>query len=368
MYRTQLYDPLSDPKRAEFLNYEVYSNENGYYIPIQRNSVLFRPGSVLWKFYHSIKWYIIKSIFCRLVMILYSSLLIVEVSNIFDQKLILLNFLYLFLILFDGFMVIFVRKGLEDKWCCLSILFFICANALPLWILEINYGSFLSINIFNPEFMHHYNSHYKHLNETFILKQVNLSNGATLDLDDEWQRSIDKQPYAYKLERHEALFCLILITSCILIPHPNLSWSAISAWTEFTFNTILDIYMTIIMCRDARSNLSKSIVIACYVISTGALLPISLNIYSENEDQSDSLKISKLRMITDNFYFRFTVQIVLSDLPFLILRLIILKNLKFVKKDMYYLIVKQIIIIICKITVMIYNWVNEFIKNHIETN
>lgn len=364
MFRSQLYDPTFDPERPEFYD-EKTSSKDGYFISLKETR-FFSTGSLLWYLYRSNYWQPFRSILCRLLMISYSLLLIFQTSYLFDEKLILLNISYLFLIVIDCFIVIYVRKGLEDRWCSLSILYFVCANSIPFWMLEINYGSFLSINIHNFEFSHHLESHYKQFTDSKILNNVTLKNGFVLSPESSWQESISKEKYSSLLEKHEALFCLILILCRIFIPQATLTWGAISSLSEFSFNTILDIYSTLNMCRDARLKLPKSIIIACFVISNGALFPIALNIFPDSESY-DSLKISLLRRLTDNFYFRLVTQIIFADLPFLCLRLIILSNLKYVKKEMYYLIAKQIIIIFVKVTVMIYNWIKNFIeKNSLE--
>ncbi|CAF0749264.1 unnamed protein product [Brachionus calyciflorus] len=352
MFRSQLYDPLTDPERPEF-----YHGKS-----LRKNTLIFIQNSKFRNIFKSKLWQPIKSIFCRLLMISYSLLLIIEAFSLLGEKLILLNIFYLVLIIADGVVVIFKRKGLEDRWCCLSILYFICANSIPFWLLEINNGTFLSLNIHNPDFIHHIESHYKQLNDSkIVLKIVNLNEEERINSDVIWQESFSKDDISSMLEKHEALLCLTLILCRVFIPQATLTWGAISSLSEFSFNTILDIYSTINMCRDPRLNLPKSIGIAGVIISNGALLPIALNIFPDQES-FDKLKISLLRNLTDNFYFRLIIQILFADLPFLILRLVILYNLKYVKKEMYYLIAKQVIIIFVKIMAMTYNLINNYVR------
>lgn len=358
MIRSQLYDPLVDPERPEYYSADEKSSSTNS----QRHFSSL--ASRQYTFYKTKYSQLIRSIACRLLMILYSLFLIIETSLLFKEKLLLLNILYLILIIADCFIIIYLRGGLEDRWCSLSLLYFIAANSIPFWMLEINYSTFLSINVHNPDFLHHFESHYKQFNDSkLVLSSVKLKNGKILNSDTGWQESINKEKYSSVLEKHEALFCLTLILCRIFIPQATLTWSAISSLTEFSFNTIFDIYSTISMCRDPRINLPKSILVAAFVVSNGALFPIALNIMPDL-DRRDHLKISPLRKLTDNFYFRLITQIIFSDSPFLLLRLVILSKLKYVKKEMYYLIAKQIIIIFVKIIVMIYNLIRNFIENH----
>ena len=343
MLKSQLYDPFIDPQRPEFYN-EKY---------LRKNTIRSIPNSLILKIYKSKFWLSIKSIFCRLLMISYSMFLIIETTVLFGENLILLNIFYLFLILADGFIVIFRRKGLEDRWCCLSILYFICAISTSFWIIEINHGHFLTLQIFNPDYINHLDHHYRSFKDNDVILSNETFN-SNENLDKDWLKISKNEDYASMLEKHEALFCLTLMISRVFIPQATLTWGAISSLVEFSFNTIFDIYSTINMCRDPRLNLSYQIRIAGVLVSNGALLSISLNIFPDSSSYKNA-KISILRKLTDNFYFRLIIQIFFADLPFLLIRLVILKNIKYVKKEMYYLIAKQIIIILVKTLVMIYN-------------
>lgn len=343
MLKSQLYDPFIDPQRPEFYN------ENF----LRKKTIISIPNSIILKLYRSKFWLSIKSILCRLLMIFYSMFLIIETTVLFGENLILLNILYLFLIIADGFIVIFRRKGLEDRWCCLSILYFICAISTPFWIIEINHGHFLTLQIYNPDYVHHLDHHYRFFkdNDAILTSEIFSSNES---LDKDWLKFSKNEDYSSMLEKHEALFCLTLMICRVFIPQATLTWGAISSLVEFSFNTIFDIYSTINMCRDPRLNLSYQIRIAAVLVSNGALLSISLNIFPDSSYFKNA-KISTLRKLTDNFYFRLIIQIFFADLPFLLIRLVMLKNLKYVKKEMYYLIAKQVIIILVKTLVMIYN-------------
>ena len=117
------------------------------------------------------------------------------------------------------------------------------------------------------------------------------------------------------------------------------------------------------MCRDPKLDLPQNIIIACYVVSYGALISISLNMFSEESDTQNKLNISFLRQVSDNIYFRVIIQIVFADLPFLIIRLLIINKYQMlIKPDIYYLITKQYIIITCKILFMIYCWSKNYLK------
>lgn len=357
MYRTQFYDPSIDPERPEF--YNVSSPKTGYKIFL-KDKTFVSVGSKFWFFYKSSLWSPLKSCACRFLMIVYSIFLIHETSNLFDEKCLWFCASFLILILIDGLVVIILRQGLEDRWCSLSLIFFICSNTTPLWMLEINYGIILSSNVFNPDHVHHIESHYREINNsTIVLNNLKFGN-ETVNVDIMWSEILNKESYSSIIEKHEALFCLVLVICRIFIPQATLTWSAVSTQSEFTFNTIFDIYSTISMCRDARLNLPKYISILTIVISNGALFPIALNIFPDS-DSYENLRISKLRQLTDNFYFRLIAQMMFADVPFLVLRFVILTNLKYVRNEMYYLIAKQIIIIFCKITLMTYN----LIKNNL---
>lgn len=350
MLKSQLYDPSTDPLRPEFYNEKI----------LRKNTIVTIPNTTIIKIYKSKIWISIKSTACRLLMIFYSMFLIIETAVLFKEYLLFLNVFYLFLILADGFVVIFKRKGLEDRWCCLSIIYFICAISTPFWLMEINHGIFLTLKIYNPDFMLHFDHHYRYLRGSDVILTIGImKTGEKFDSDNDWLNMSIKEEYSSMLEKHEALFCLTLIICRVFIPQATLTWGAISSLVEFSFNTIFDIYSTINMCRDPRLNLPNNIRIAGVLVSNGALLPISLNIFPDS-NSFDGSKISLLRKITDNFYFRLIIQILLADLPFLMLRLVILKNLKYVKKEMYYLIAKQIIIILVKLMVMIHNIITSF--------
>ncbi|RNA11285.1 hypothetical protein BpHYR1_016964, partial [Brachionus plicatilis] len=200
MLKSQLYDPFTDPQRPEFYNEKI----------LRKNTIINIPNSGT-----------------------------------------------------DGFVVIFKRKGLEDRWCCLSILYFICAISTPFWIIEINHGIFLSLQIFNPDFMHHFDHHYRPLKDSdVVLTKGSLRTGEQFDTDTDWLNISKKEVYSSMLEKHEALFCLTLMICRVFIPQATLTWGAISSLVEFSFNTIFDIYSTINMCRDPRVNLSYKIRIA----------------------------------------------------------------------------------------------------------
>jgi hypothetical protein len=359
MFRTQFYDPSIDPERREFyLTHESQSKSVSITVLSETLS------SKKKRFFFARNIFL--SIFCRFLMISYSILLVLEIALFFNEKIVLLNLFFLILMIADCLIVIFVRKGLEDRWCSLSILYFICANSVPLWMLEIKYGYILSTNIYSSDFYHHFESHYKQFNDSkTVLNTVFFENkNKTINADSIWLEKIDKEQFSLILEEHEALFCLILIFCRIVLPQATLTWGAISSLSEFSFNTILDIYFTISMCRDSKFNFPKSLVAAIFIISNCSLLPIALNIFpdSDSNDPINSLTISSLRRLTDNFYFRYIIQILLADLPFLILRLVILTKLKYVKKEIYYLIAKQVVILISKFAIMIYNWLRNFIK------
>ena len=358
MFRTQLYNPRIDPERQEYYNANGPSNLDGYFVSVD-NQEYFSPGSKLWHIYKSKQWYTFKSVACRLLMIIYTIYLTNETYKFFNEILILLNLSYLILISIDCWVVIKVRHGLEDRWCSLSILFFICANTSSLFLFELFYNSFLTHEIFQPDKARHIDLEYrlKH-----VLTNANI-NGTNLNSDRMWNETLDIEIYCNELSKHEAIFCIVLILCRLFLPQATLTWSAISTMCEFSFNTIFDVYTTLNLCRDAKLNLPENIVIACFVISNGALISISLNLFNNDfEDKSiDGPPISILRSISDNFYFRLVVQILLADLPFLVIHLLIIKRYQMlIRPDIYYLITKQCIIILCKIFFMIYIWFHDF--------
>jgi hypothetical protein len=347
MFRTQLYNPLIDPERQEYYN----NKSEGYYLTVDHRNI-FSPGTKLWHIYKSKLCHIFKSITCRLVMIAYTVYMIYQTYDFFNEILIMFNFIYIILILIDCFIVVHIRKGLEDRWCSLSILYFICANTTCLFLFEIFYNSFLTLNIFHPDTIEHMKQEYSFNNLTIMIDSIN-----------EDQNLLNEETYYNELSRHESLFCIILIFSRLFIPQATLTWSALSTICEFSFNTIFDVYTTINMCRDPKLDLPQNIIIACYVVSYGALISISLNMFSEESDTQNKLNISFLRQVSDNIYFRVIIQIVFADLPFLIIRLLIINKYQMlIKPDIYYLITKQYIIITCKILFMIYCWSKNYLK------
>ncbi len=372
MIRTQLYDPFVDPERPEFNQRLSSDTHDELFLSPTFNLKQNKPIKARKSHkQNKIAFFKFKSIICRLLMILYSSMLILETTIFFNEQLILLNMLFLLLIVADCYIIVCVRKGLEDRWCCLSIFFFICANSIPLWLLEITYSSMLLVNIYNPDFIKFdVDAHFKPYNDSkTILSWVKLDNDEILNSDSTWLDQVNKDRYSFVLELHEALFCLILIVSRLALPQANLTWSAISSISEFSFNTILDVYFTMSMCREAKYNLPKDVVVASFVVSNLALLPIALNTFPEDESTSETNKeacftISTLRRFTDNFYFNFIMQIVFTDLPLLVVRLLIMNNLKYVKNEFYYLIAKQVLILCCKLAVMIHNWLNQFLRTY----
>jgi hypothetical protein len=376
MRRSQLYDPFVDPERPEFYSRNSSNTHHSLFSEqlshrsVKPKQILSRPN-----YFKDTSLLKLKSILVRLLMITYSFLLILETAIFFNEQLILLNMLFLVLIVVDCYVVVHIRHGLEDRWCSLSILFFICANSIPLWLLEITYSSMLSVNVYNPDFIKFdLETHFKPYNDSkAILSSVALASGQSLNSDTAWLDQINKDRYSFMLELHEALFCFILIISRILLPQVNLTWAAISSISEFSFNTILDVYFTMSMCREAKHKLPESVVIVSFVVSSAALLPIALNLCPDGSDLGENgstaaaaavsgFRISSLRRLTDNFYFNFVIQIVFTDVPLLTVRLLIMTKLKYVKNEFYYLIAKQILILICKLAVMFYNWARGFLK------
>ena len=349
MFRTQLYNPLVDPERQEYYTSTLTGEDNGYYFSLDQSNLTTK----LWHFYKSKKWHTFKSISCRILMIAYTIYLNLNLFYLLNEKLVLFNLVYLALIVIDCAVVLFVRKGLEDRWCSLSLLFFICANTTSFFLLENFYNSFLTLSIFTPDMAKHIELEYD-LIDSNVLKKVEL-NESIIDSTTHWNNLIDKEDYFNILSQHEAIFCIVLILSRLFLPQATLTWSAISTMCEFSFNTLFDVFSTMSLCRDSKLNLSQDIIIACYLISNSALISISLNLFNDESDEESDLKISLLRIISDNFYFRLIMQIIFADLPFLVIRLIIITKFQtLVRPDIYYLIAKQFIIIACKFFFMIY--------------
>ena len=186
----------------------------------------------------------------------------------------------------------------------------------------------------------------------------------TTQLDEMWMINVKRETYKTKIEKQEALFCFILILTRILMPQKCISWNNIINMNEYTFNTILDINFTLIMCRDAKLEIPRHLIIWCFIISSCALLTTSLNVFTDTDSYIDKSQcVSYINNITDNFYFRYIVQILLTDMPFLILRINILMCLKFIKKEIYYLILKQVVIIACKLIILVKHFFDEMIRN-----
>lgn len=354
MFRTQLYNPLVDPERQEYYDAATIQTD-GYYLTLDHKEY-FSPGTKLWHFYKSKAWHTIKSIGCRLVMISYTAYSIIESYIFFNEIILLFNLIYILLILVDCFIILSVRKGLEDRWCSLTILFFICANTTPFFMLEIYYNSFLTLNVFHPDLSKHIELDYS--------KEITNNTVLVIDSNKIWSDSLNKELYYNILSKHEAIFCIILIFSRLFLPQATLTWSAVSTMCEFSFNTVFDVYTTMSLCRDPKLNLPQNIIIACYIVSNGALISISLNLFNEDSDVDSKLNVSLLRRISDNFYFRLIIQILFADLPFLVIRIIIITRFQtLIRPDIYYLIAKQLIIINCKIVFMAYNWCSNYLKD-----
>ena len=78
----------------------------------------------------------------------------------------------------------------------------------------------LSANVFNPEFLHHMELHYKPFNDSRAI----LSAAQTLNSDTLWQDTVSRDRYSVVLEKHEALFCLVLILRYLLISVAKYLW------------------------------------------------------------------------------------------------------------------------------------------------
>lgn len=333
-------------------------------------------------------WQLIRLITCRALMIAYSVWLIVECSLLFNNNLIYLNCAFLILIIIDGILVGTIHDGLEDRWCSLSIVFFVCGTSIPFWLLEIT----SSVVLVHQQTSRSVSSSIVG-NRTSLSSQVDLlkrTNESFLSSNQrDWFENASKNLYMSMLGKHEALFSSVLIVCRIFIPQAALTWSDISSQSEFAFNTIFDIYATLSMLRDPRVSLPRPIWIVTFVVCNGALYPIALNglpqthqLIDENDHtlaenilvhgslqhrrfrrslMNSSSIFPRFERITQSPYFRICLQIVLADFPFLVLRLIILANLRFVRREMYYLIAKQFIIIFCKLGIMANDWCRQFL-------
>lgn len=322
-------------------------------------------------------WLLFKLIVCRIAMIIYSIWLIIECAMLFDNKLVYLNCAFSILIIIDGTLVIKTHGGLEDRWCSLSVLFFVCGTSIPFWLLEITSSVILTKSVFSSDRAAQLEIQSR---ELAALNPLRVGTNESLSRD--WLENVSDSQYMSMLGKHEAFFSSVLIISRIFIPQAKLTWSDISNQSEFAFNTIFDIYSTLSLIRDSRIKLSRSIWIMTFVVCNSALYPIALNAFPQDNNNSNKDQIEndhfnnnhelvsntspqtsfyKFRRITDSPYFRLGMQVALADFPFLVLRLIILTNLRFVRREMYYLIAKQIIIIVCKLGIMAYDWCRVFL-------
>jgi hypothetical protein len=162
-----------------------------------------KPGSRLWSIYKSHYWSYSRSIVCRLLMLSYSLYFIVKSAWKLNEYFLLINLFYIIFIVVDAFIVLRIRSGLEDRWCSFSLIFFICANTIPLCLFELNYGSFLSTNIFHSDFQQHHDTHYRHLNNHLLLKSGDHS---TLDNSDtKWYSLLSADQLKSDLETYEVI-------------------------------------------------------------------------------------------------------------------------------------------------------------------
>lgn len=167
----------------------------------------------------TIYWRQFRSIFSRLIMILYIIILNYNVVQIFDECLFYLNYLFIILIAFDGFFVLCLRNGLEDSWCSLSILFYVTASMNAIFMVEINLNSYWG-NIFQKEdFMNRIDSEYKRLSESTVLTKVNVDKNF-YDSDKHWFEGLEKV-YEHEIAEFEIAFCYVLIVVRFLIPQGN---------------------------------------------------------------------------------------------------------------------------------------------------
>jgi hypothetical protein len=337
---------------------------DGYYVPLKHQSI-FSPGSKLWFLCQKSIWNTIRSILCRLLMIAYTIVLNHHIAEIFNENLFYINILFVFLIIIDGFVVLFIRNGLEDSWCSFSILFFVSANVTPLFMLEININTFWE-NIFQNDFLNHIDSYYdKRLGDSKVLNKITVNN-ITIDSDKHWLDGFDKEPYNYEISKFETLFCYTLITVRFLLPQVGLTWANIGSMIEFTFNTLFDVNATCSLLREQKFKLPFWLTIFIYCNAKALLICISLNMYTEptcDNTYERKSKLSPLRNIVENYYFQFLVQIVFAELPFLISRIVIVLNwYELLKADFLYSMVKQSIIITCKILIMVHHKITDFNK------
>jgi hypothetical protein len=302
------------------------------------------------------------TIACRLLMLAHTVYVVRQTVYIFDESIIYLNLVFMPLIVIDGFIVIYARNGLEDRWCNFSLLFYVCANLVPLWTVELSF-SMLWHTVFQTSYIKHIESHYKTLSQTQVLTKISIGN-LTLDLDKSWLEIFKKEVFLEITGTFEASFCLVLIVSRLLIPQAGLSWSSIGHMTEYSFNTLFDVYSTLNLLRESRFTLSKWLVVINFCICNAQLLCLTLNIYINEPSSFDfTPKISKLRKLTETYYFRNLVQIFFVDVPFLSSRIVILYNwYQFIKAEIFYSIGKQSIIFICKMMVLIHYFVNVFLN------
>lgn len=286
-------------------------------------------------------------------MLVHSTFLIIYAAENFDESVVLLNFIFSLMILVDGFIVIAFRKGYEHRWCSFSILFYICANLAPFWMIEISISSLvqnMQQTILSNDFNQHLDFHFKHLGDNIILNKVYLNN-LSIDTDKSWLDFFNKEIYLQILTKNESIFCFILIVSRLFLPQAGLTWASISTRIEFSFNTLFDVYSTLGLLREPKLTLPNWIVSVNFCVSTAELLCIALNVYSYVK--KSNLRSSPLERWVDNFYFGYIVQIVFADLPFIVTRIIILKISSYNKADILYSIGKQTIIIICKVLVIL---------------
>lgn len=317
-------------------------------------------------------WLLFRLVTCRILMIAYSVWLAIECASLFNDQLVYLNLAFSLLIALDGLLVVKLRNGLEDRWCSLSILFFVCGTSIPFWLLEITSSVILAKSVFLPDRSSQLEVHAGR--ELAAANPVRPMGGENESLSYGWLESVPKTRLMNMLGKHEALFSSVLIVSRIFMPQAALTWSEISNQSEFAFNTIFDIYSTLSLLRDPRTNLSSTIWIMTFFVCNCALYPIALNVFPHDHDDDDANEDDELyfsnrplsshqrfRHLTDSPYFRLGMQVALADFPFLILRLIMLANLRYVRREMYYLIAKQFIIIVCKLGIMAYNWCRRFL-------
>ena len=312
-------------------------------------------------------WNQLRSILSRLLMIIFTIILNHNVAKIFDENLFYFNYLFIILITIDGYIILFLRNGLEDSWCSFSVLFFVTANINSIFMVEINLNSYWG-NVFQKDdFISKIDLDQKRLNDSTVLTRVNINNQRIIESDKYWFEGLERV-YQNEIIEFETTFCYILIIVRFLIPQDGLTWSDVNSIVEYTFNTLFDVYSTCNLLRETKFNSPVWLTILHYCIANSQLTCMSLNIYTESisEDKYKTLKLSPLRKLVENYYFQFLVQIIFAELPFLISRIIIVAiwydGLSDVKIDVFYSIVKQIIIISCKICIMIHHRVKSLNK------